>query len=521
MPIRVVKDDDNTQEPNIPNFRGKKGNSGGGILGSLLPIVLSLFSKRPKLMIGLILVLGAIYLFKGGCNTGDIVSSVQNSLTKGANLDPQQFDETEVFESLDEEVNLLPERVSLEAYCPPRLNQGKQGSCVAWSHAYAARSIMYALETGNRPEECTFSPSFLYNQISLEGCQGSYIPRAMEKMTEQGLVPFSDFAYTDEDCSADPGSRLKQKAGSYKIKGFQRLTYGDKQGFDQETINLKAIRQNLAQNAPVTIGMMVGGTFMTDMMGKDVWIPSQSDYQMNNFGGHAMCVIGYDDYKEGGAFQIMNSWGSEWGNDGIAWVRYKDFEYFTREAYGLYPMGKVDDPKFSPTHLQASFGIRDNDSKKELSLSQVSPLSFRVNKTLKKGISKFKIKVKNDAECYTYVYGLEKDNSVLGLFPYTLKHSPYCGIMGSRLFPKDYSLQPDEIGKLDYFAIVVSKTPIDFTSIKLELSKASGSLEDKLKSVFGKRLANVNFNVNESVSFNYNQANEQTVVAMVIEIEKK
>jgi hypothetical protein len=137
MPIRLVKDDDNTQEPNIPNFGGKKGNSGNGILGSLLPVVLSLFSKRPKLMIGLILVLGAIYLFKGVCNTSDIVSTVQSSLTKGAKLDPQQFDETEVFESLDDEVNLLPERVSLEAYCPPRLNQGKQGRVVPMMHLAA------------------------------------------------------------------------------------------------------------------------------------------------------------------------------------------------------------------------------------------------------------------------------------------------------------------------------------------------------------------------------------------------
>ena len=38
-----------------------------------------------------------------------------------------------------------------------------------------------------------------------------------------------------------------------------------------------------------------------------------------------MCVIGYDDYFEGGAFQVMNSWGKEWGEDGLFWMRYNDF----------------------------------------------------------------------------------------------------------------------------------------------------------------------------------------------------
>jgi C1A family cysteine protease len=40
-------------------------------------------------------------------------------------------------------------------------------------------------------------------------------------------------------------------------------------------------------------------------------------------------------------FLIMNSWGAEWGVNGFAWVRYRDFNYYVREAYGLDPMQKV------------------------------------------------------------------------------------------------------------------------------------------------------------------------------------
>lgn len=518
MPIRVVRDENAENEPEIPGRRG--GGGGGGGLGNLLPLLLGLFGKNPKMAILLVIVGAVLYFFKGGCNVANIANSdIQQNLSKGATLDAEKFDNAEVYEPLAD-VNTLPERVSLEEYCPPRVNQGQQGSCVAWSHAYAARSIMYSMQSGKAPIECTFSPSFLYNQIKLEGCQGAYIPNAMEKMQGQGLVPFDDFSYSDQDCSRQPDASLQQKAAVFKIKGFQRLTVGDASGFGKEKIDLKAIKQNLAQGAPVTIGMMVGGSFMQGMMGQEVWIPTEEDYDLNGFGGHAMCIIGYDDYKAGGAFQIMNSWGPEWGKNGIAWVRYKDFEYFNKEAYGLYPMGKANDIKFAEGQLKASFGLLNNETQQLIPLNAITDMSFRSTSALKKGVSKFKIQVTNDAECYTYLFGLETDNSVKGLFPYTPKHSPYCGIMGTRIFPRDYSFQPDETGTLDYFAIVVSKQPLDFADCTGKLSRAPGSLSEKIKTVFGNRLLNVRYNVNETVSFETGNADNNMVVAMIIEVQK-
>ena len=34
-----------------------------------------------------------------------------------------------------------------------------------------------------------------------------------------------------------------------------------------------------------------------------------------NLGGHALCVIGYDDQAK--RFEIINSWGTGWGNNGF------------------------------------------------------------------------------------------------------------------------------------------------------------------------------------------------------------
>jgi C1A family cysteine protease len=228
----------------------------------------------------------------------------------------------------------------LEKYAPKRMNQGQQGSCVGWGSSYAARTILQAVATGKDANAVAFSPSFLYNQIGLEGCQGSYIQRAMENLTRVGDLPFTQFAYDENSCNKKPNQTELNAASPFKMKGANRLT---KNGDDQ-TIDLLAMKQNIAQGAPVVIGMMVGGSFMQDMMGAKVWHPTQADYDMSDFGGHCMCIIGYDDYLEGGCFQLMNSWGEEWGEKGLAWVRYKDFSFFAKEAYGVYPMGRADVP---------------------------------------------------------------------------------------------------------------------------------------------------------------------------------
>jgi len=470
----MVKDKGSASPDNYPG--GGSGGGGrlpGGINAGCLTALLPLLLKNPKLLI-IIVVAGAAFYFLGGqkaCNLGGL-SNAAESFSLGGILDEKVYDKAEVFEPLADNVtNPLPERVSLEKYCPDRLNQGQQGSCVAWASAYAARSIMQARETGQDPNSTAFSPSFLYNQIGLEGCQGSYIIRAMETMKTTGAVSLDQFPYNEEDCSKQPSQYLLQSAEQFRTKGFNRLSKG---GDDYKT-DMLAVKQNLAQGAPVVIGMMVGGSFMQGMLGKKVWIPESSDYQMSGFGGHAMCVIGYDDYLEGGAFQIMNSWGKEWGENGIGWVRYKDFDYFVKEAYGLYPMGSSE--KFDQTRLRAEIGFALFRDEADLNNLPEIPLVYRAenvyatSKPLQAG-TKFKLRVTNTIECYTYIFGQETDGSSYVLFPYTAKHSPYCGITGTRLFPRDYSMQPDSIGRRDYMAIVVTKEPIDYKALKEIISNS-------------------------------------------------
>lgn len=96
---------------------------------------------------------------------------------------------------------------------------------------------------------------------------------------------------------------------------------------------------------------------------------------MNGFGGHAMCVIGYDDNLEGGAFQIMNSWGPEWGENGLGYVRYNDFMKFAKEAHGLYPMGSSEKP--SSNKLNLKFGLINNSDGSNIQLKTKVEIYFQ------------------------------------------------------------------------------------------------------------------------------------------------
>lgn len=528
MPLHMVDDPEGQDDYNDDNSGGggnRPNMPGGGGLLSLLPLLLTLFKgKKGILVLAVVLIGGYFFMNRGGCNllTSD---SNDNPITKlfsnsGYHFDPNEFQKASVYEGLEDDNNKnpLPEAVSLARFAPDRMNQGQQGSCVAWSSAYAARTILESASTSQNPNQVAFSPSFVYNNIALDDCQGSYIQRAMEFMQQRGAVPFDQFAYDENDCTRQPGPDLIREASQNRIHGFTRLT----ESSDVNGINIRAVKEHLAKDAPVVIGMMVGGSFMQEMMGQKVWHPTNYDRQQMGFGGHAMCVIGYDDRVEGGAFQIMNSWGPEWGQNGFAFIRYGDFKDFVKEAYGLDPLpkrGAALDLAF-----ECSIGLMDNASKSSIPIRVKSGNVFETIQPIKKG-STFKIELKNAIECYAYIFTPDSTGKSFVLFPYKPIHSPYFGITGYRLFPRKESIQADEIGNKDFMAIVVSKQPLDYNALNNQINQQQGSsYTEKFNHALSSLAShNVNFSSGErnSVYFKTTVNDKNQVVACVVEIDKQ
>ena len=342
---------------------------------------------------------------------------------------------------------------------------------------------------------------------------------AMKAMKKNGALPFSQFGYTDRTCSNDPDRSDISQGRQYNITGYTRLT----KGANNYKVDVPAIKQHLAQGAPVVIGMMVGGSFMTRMVGQRMWAPNSGDYAQRGFGGHAMTVIGYDDNYQGGSFQIMNSWGQQWGEDGLFWIRYRDFEHFTREAYGIHPMGSAEErEKFDDSKMAVEFGLVDVEQRATIPLREVGNRVFRTAQPLRSG-QKFKVLIANSIECNIYVFGQEADGSSTVLFPYTQKHSSYCGITGTRLFPQDYSMVPDEVGNRDYVAIVITKDEIDYRSFNYELNRSrQSSYAGKLSEAIAKfkPIQDIQFQAGNTIAFEADRGGNNAV-GMIIEVDKR
>lgn len=513
MPIRMSDDDDSNE--GYDGHQGRNSGSGGGFGGgggNIIGMLLPLLFRYPKLVIPAILILGAFYLFRGGCSQGES-NRQRSSYGTGATLDNRVYDSTEVYNALSPD-GLLPERVSLERFAPSAGDQGQQGSCVGWGSTYAARTILESVATGQDPDQIVFSPAFTYNQIGLQDCQGTYIDRAMDLMTTEGSIAYTKFPYDENSCSKQPDNYLLKEASSFKMKGANRLSISG----DDYTVDIKAIRENLAHNAPVVIGMSVGGSFMQEMEGKEYWEPTASDYDKYGFGGHCMCVIGYDDYKfqNDGAFLIQNSWGPKWGKNGRAWVSYGDFVQFTNEAYGIYPMPD----KVNETKLNCSIALIEKESKQAIALVNKGNNVYSTVSPLKPG-TKFKVQLTNNIECYVYVFGKETDNGSYVLFPYTPKHSAYCGITGTRVFPRDKSMTPDNIGTKDYIAVLVSKTALDFKALNEKFNaNKSKDYQQRINEIMEESvITDVQYNIDSKINFTAD-TKEKSVVPIIIEITK-
>jgi Papain family cysteine protease len=543
MPIRMVDDPQDPQENSGDDSPGgggfdSGGGGGGGIFGLLL-LLLSLFRGRGLIFLLFLGALGYIMFGRGGCNgiggAGGLAHQVAQ-LATGGYLSPQQFEKANIYESLadDPTKNPLPEAANLQKFAPAAGDQGHQGSCVAWSSAYAARTVAEAARTGEDPNSLKFSPSFLYNQIGLDNCDGTYIERAMEFMTQNGSVPYDQFPYSDQDCAKQPDQHLLDEARQYKMRGFNRLTPGDR----NNAIDLRAIKENISQGAPVVIGMMVGGSYMQPMQGQDLWTPSAEDRSLMGFGGHAQCVVGYDDRKYGGAFLLMNSWGPSWGNNGFAWVRYPDFKYFVREAYGLEPMAKTGAAASAPFACEIGLVQVHYEGQKTINGNYI-PLQLKHNNTFETidkvpPGTRFKMEVRNTTECYVYIFGKETDGTSYTLFPYPskdqpqkTKYSPFCGITGYRLFPKDKSMTPDSIGTRDIMAVVVSKKPLDWFALNNKLSaNPQQDYATRLNTALaGQLITHIRFesSARGNMQFTVPDTEEtaSTIVATIVEINKQ
>ena len=228
----------------------------------------------------------------------------------------------------------LPDSFSIKQYAPQPQNQGKLETCVGWSTAYAARTISYMIKKNlTHPDSIkkyAFSPGYIYYKIkdpADKNCTiGSKIQDAMAVMKSTGAILKKDGL---EDCMINFSKKLEQKKASpYLIKDYQLRNENIGSFSENDILDLK---KSLTEKKPIVISLKIDNSF-NKVSANSIWSPSSVGR------GHAMCIVGYNDsIGNGGSFEVMNSYGTSWGNQGFFWLSYKQLI-----SYGRYALELMD-----------------------------------------------------------------------------------------------------------------------------------------------------------------------------------
>jgi hypothetical protein len=182
-------------------------------------------------------------------------------------------------------------------------------------------------------------------------------------------------------------------------------------------------------------------------------------------------------------------------------------------------------PKPGDEALHLRLGLLESATKKHLPMSAQGDRTFRTARPIKVG-TRFKVEVSTTQPIYMYLFGEETDGTSYVLFPYTPKHSAYCGTTGTRVFPRKQSLTADDKGTRDSIAVVVSSKELDFKALNEHITQATGaSYGEKLKAAVGRDLdTKLNARVDgEVVVLDVEAAAlaRRQVQAMVLEFDKR
>lgn len=405
----------------------------------------------------------------------------------------------------------LPSFVSLERYCPTPASQGSYGTCTSWAVAYAARTIMEAIGLGcTNPQDNAiraFSPSYVYAHIKNAddyNCQkGSAISDALQLLCKKGVPRKSTFY---ADCAQSVTWQAEDEAPQYRIRDYFTLFSLDA----TDARKIESTKMALSQGRPVIIAMMCYSSF--DNAGR-IWNGITDNFR----GYHAMCVVGYDDNIGGGAFRIMNSWGTYWGEGGFTWVRYSDYVKYVRYAFEMY----LNSEQPSAPKLSGSLKVRLNSgSDMPLRIAQADGCCvYKVLHSYPSG-TQYRVLISNDAPAYVYLIGSDLSCRSDILFPPSPQVSPALVYKANDIAVPDeqWDIRTDNTVGTDYLCVLYSHSALDINTITNRIANLDGTFPQRVSKALGSQAIpykDISFN-NSEVRFS--SASNNTVVPIVIEI---
>ena len=227
-------------------------------------------------------------------------------------------------------------------YFPPVGNQAPIGSCVGWATTYYQFTYevnqLRGITTGTNPNNI-YSPSFTYNYINHGVDSGSSITNAYDILHNHGAMKLSDYPHNNSNYSLEWATNENKliEALDYRSTAAQIVVNST------SSPNLEAVKSMIANGHIAVISTNPNGRRWGRTSANEWCVVRGSE---DTEGGHAMAVVGYDDNltitADGetltGAFKLVNSYGTDWINNGYTWVAYDALNLTSvHEANWNYP----------------------------------------------------------------------------------------------------------------------------------------------------------------------------------------
>jgi len=217
----------------------------------------------------------------------------------------------------------LAKKVDYTPRLSPVRDQGNEGTCVGFATATGMKEYQEIIDY---KKLIRLSPRFIYNECKkIDGmpeAEGTTIRAAMKALTTKGVCQEKFWPYR-------PRQTDKAKRGALtNAKKFRVVSYA-------RILNLNELHLSLYSKGPCVIGVEVFEGFMKTKTGV-VPLPRKSEEAL---GGHAICVVGYDDQKK--LIKFKNSWSIKWGQKGYGYLPYAYVERYIIDAWSSID---IEDP---------------------------------------------------------------------------------------------------------------------------------------------------------------------------------
>ena len=453
-------------------------------------------------------------LFLGILLTTYCYESLAQRRGTGLNFDDAKYQSSAIKARLTRgDYSGLPTQASLKQFSPDAGNQMQLNTSVGWAISYAARTILEAKNnniTDKREiRRSSYSPVFNYamaktgDDINCE--QAVDLSTALESLKSDGVPKFVEFL---EFCPQAIPQSITNGAKPNAITGYSRL-------FDieaEEDFKVRTVKKAIAEGFPVVVGMRVPPSFD---IAKEFWQPREK--MSDDFPGHAMTVIGYDDSKYGGSFEVLNSWGQEWGNNGFMWIPYQYFTEFVRYGYEIFLIQN----KNGGADLSGELKLQLNDgSDMPVQLTDEKGY-YKVTKPFYSG-TLFRIIISNNETAFIYAFGTDLSNKIFPVFPFEDNMSPVLAYQSNHIaIPSEehFVEMDDNVGK-DFLCVLYSREEIIMKDVYADIESGFGSFRERVFAALEQYLLkpqDVDFDDNK-IKFS-GTANGKSTVAMIVEID--